>query len=233
MKSKEETLLETETANGERSCCTSFLESVRHAQTGLQASISESEQEGEALIVSTNESVATSARGVVLAAEARLADTMDVACKILGDHKRAKSTLELLEVDARPSDLPTRQELADALEPLRDAWAARVTLGSVDLKRRAEVESLLREASEDTSDTLADAKASWAKYWSDHEELAVTLADAAGGESMSSSSTADVRAFSLHSTEPAVLGAGSAGPTASKIIRLPSLDDDEPLLGPA
>lgn len=239
LKSKEETLFEVDNANRERARCAAFLDSLSLVGEGLRDCASDSFQEGEANMVRGEEDVRESASGVVLAAEARLATAMQAALKVHEDHTRAKSTLELLEVEARQSDLPTRHELVRTLEMLRDAWAARVTLGSVDFKRRAEVESLLREASDSTTDTLAEAKASWAKHWSDLEDLAATLADAAagqmGGSGVTDSCVPDPGRGHVPFQKSEPVAHGGLGSRGQRVplptFPVPSLDDDEPLLG--
>lgn len=236
-KAKEEKTQKVAVANKEQSRCAVFLESLQHAQEGLRSCAAGARRDGDALIVRGDEDIRESASEVVLAAEARLEQSIEAAVKAHGDHKRAKSTLELLEVEAPQSDLPTRHELTRVLETLRDAWAARATLGSVELKRRAEVESLLREASDSTSDdTLADAKATWAKHWSEMEDLASTLADAAAGQSGGSSATDTVFA-GVPGVRQEVLAppsrqglAGRGGRVPVPSFPIPTLDDDEPLL---
>ncbi|CAK0877015.1 unnamed protein product [Prorocentrum cordatum] len=151
------------------------------------------------------------------------------------EHRRARQRLELLEVGASQADLPTRAALEAALAALRDAWAARAGLGGVELQRRFEVEALIKEAEADagcaaTAEPLADLKAAWARHWAELGDAGAALAEAAGGAGtvLAGGIGTDLSELAVaERTETTEEGAvGRLPPPA-----LPTLADDEPLLG--
>jgi len=227
VKSKEDTLQEGQAAAREQARGSMVLESLQGVQSNLQEASSRSLSEAEAAAQHTDENVLSSAVRGVAATEDRLTSALAVAREVLTEHRRAKSTLELLDVQAPTTDLPTLGELAKALGTLHDAWAARVTLGSVDLTRRAEVESFLREASGEGAgpDGLAEAKATWTKHWGEMGDLAILLANAAAGGGSKTLGSISSLAASLNSKAPPE---PQMRPLQHQF--LPSLDDDEDAL---
>lgn len=243
-KSKAETQLEEEAARREEAGCDALVDSIEKIKATMRSATIYAEEGAAATAGKADEHIGAAATAVVRATEARLELALKVAGEVLAEHRRAKSTLELLEVQAPTADLPTRAELATALATLRDAWASRATLGSVELQRRAEVESFLREASDEEArpgaaprptDPLADAKAAWATRWGALGDLAVTLADAAAGQPCRPPVHAEAH-------RPPGASPAAAWPSAAADVArqsrpepqhsLPSLDDDDvPLLG--
>lgn len=216
----------------EQASCSSLLQGVLAVREALQQAVDRSDAEVVAAAQHTEESLAAAAALTVSTTEARLTAALAVARKVFAEHRRAKATLELLEVQAPTTELPTRSELVAALGSLRDAWAARVTLGCVALARRGDVESFLREASEEDAshETSAEAKAAWAERWGELGDLAATLADAAAGAGggLQGSSSASFAQAPSPSRGPS---AGAEAPPRQAL--LPSLDDgDEEMLSP-
>mmetsp|Transcript_81855 Transcript_81855/g.222151 ORF Transcript_81855/g.222151 Transcript_81855/m.222151 type:complete len:367 (+) Transcript_81855:1-1101(+) len=227
VKSKEDTLQEGQAAAREQARGSRVLESLQGVQSNLQEASSRSLSEAEAAAQHTDENVLSSAVRGVAATEDRLTSALAAAREVLTEHRRAKSTLELLDVQAPTTDLPTLGELAKALGTLHDAWAARVTLGSVDLTRRAEVESFLREASGEGAgpDGLAEAKATWTQRWGEMGDLAILLANAAAGGGSKTLGSISSLAASLNSKAPPE---PQMRPLQHQLF--PSLDDDEDAL---
>lgn len=216
--SRQETTQACESAQQQQESCRAFAHDLKQVQF-----CPATENEAHSVMQNCTQNIRESANFILSATEERLRKAQKRATEVREEHHRAKQTLELLDVKGTTGhELPTMKELSQALAMLRDAWAARATLGCVNLKQRAEVEAFLQDASREvtsglySAESLAEAKALWAKHWAEFGDL--------GGEPL-----AAALAQSCFSVD------GLAHPeppqTASKSGILPCLDDEEPLLG--
>eukprot|EP00930_Biecheleria_cincta_P102945 TRINITY_DN94808_c0_g1_i1.p1 TRINITY_DN94808_c0_g1~~TRINITY_DN94808_c0_g1_i1.p1 ORF type:complete len:517 (+),score=102.56 TRINITY_DN94808_c0_g1_i1:72-1622(+) len=216
--SRQETLQACEAAQHQEESCNTFVSNLKEVQH-----FSATENETDCFMQTCTQNIQESATLIHSATEERLRKAKERAIKILDEHRRAKETLELLEVkDTAGHELPTMKALSQALATLQDAWASRTTLGCVDLKQRAELEAFLQDASRQTTpglystESLAETKALWAKHWAEFGDL--------GGEPLVAAvAQSCFPADGLVHLEPPT--------TASKSGVLPCLDDEGPLLG--
>lgn len=218
--SKQETTQACESAQEQQESCRAFAHDLKELQF-----FPATENEAHSLMQGCTQNIRDSANLILSATEERLRKAQKRATDVREEHRRAKETLELLDVKGTTGqELPTMKKLSQELATLRDAWAARTTLGCVDLKQRSEVESFLQDVSREvtpglySAESLAEAKALWAKHWAEFGDL--------GGEPLAAAvaqSCFPVDVDGLAHPEPPK--------TASKSGILPCLDDEEPLLG--
>lgn len=250
MKSRERAISTTSAVQAEHSICESLLENVRGAQSSFQQ---EQEPHGQSVLDYNAQNIMNSAELLVSAADDWLSAALSVADSARTEHDRAKSTIQLLELQLGTNELPSMTALTQSLETLSDAWAARVTLGNVDLTRRAEIEFFLREASDGHSHSkLAAAKQSWARHWGGLGDVSGPIADATAatteisvntklkvgfGELANASddgSKADKAPVTsrveneVHDATylPSCIRTNDALPTPQNVFQLPFLDDD-------
>jgi len=245
-------------ASEERSRCDALLRSLGQLQAALAASPGRFSCDLHGTCEHVGQRITELSREVVAATEARLDCALKAVREGIDEHRRATSTLQLLDVRSQQTELPTQKELPLAVGRLQDAWAARATLGSVDLAKRSAVETIMREASsisvECAPSAGVDAKVAWAQRWADLGDVAVSLADAAAPTSLSSGAAKGGTSTEASAVQlPLVLGEEShrrSGPSPTKATQcglekapdgsespakpaLPFLEDDGPSLLPA